>query len=118
MDSQSGENADQSGGQNVASSGGSTNTNIGPLWNHVEKGVKQDQRGGTTKITCKFCNMIFTGTYSRIRAHLLGNKGQGVEVCNQITRSQQIECQRLEDDYEEFKKNKRINKIPLPCGRV
>lgn len=33
---------------------------------------------------CNYCDQIYNGSYSRVRAHLLGRRGQGVKICTAI----------------------------------
>ncbi|CAN7074785.1 unnamed protein product [Brassica oleracea var. botrytis] len=86
-----------------------------PLWNYVTKLEKSGAKGSTWKFKCNICNKDRQGSYSRIRAHLLGIKNQGIAICKKATRSQKAEMQKLEDEFE-----KKINEcgsraVPLPC---
>ncbi|KAL0690949.1 hypothetical protein Bca4012_090628 [Brassica carinata] len=86
-----------------------------PLWNYVTKLEKSGAKGSTWKFKCNICNKDRQGSYSRIRAHLLGIKNQGIAICKKVTRSQKAEMQKLEDEFE-----KKINEcgsraVPLPC---
>ena len=58
-------------------------------WEHVVIQVKNAK--GTHLMKCKYCNHVFVGGPHRIRAHILGIRGQGVEKCTKasdIVRSQ------------------------------
>lgn len=81
------------------------------LWRHVTKIAKSKERGGNTKIRCNYCNNEFTGSYSRVKAHLLKIKGVGVAICSKVTPELLREFQREVAEAEE--KRKPIN-IPLP----
>ena len=48
-------------------------------WEHVLIQVKNAK--GTHLMKCKYCNHVFVGGPHRIRAHILGIRGQGVEKC-------------------------------------
>jgi hypothetical protein len=56
-----------------------------PLWAHVSKVlVNETGRGGNTRFRCHFCNLTFLGSYSRVKYHLLQQKGNGVAPCNKM----------------------------------
>ncbi|XP_047309896.1 uncharacterized protein LOC124913349 [Impatiens glandulifera] len=82
-----------------------------PLWKHVTKLVKMKERGGNMKIKCNFYNLEFTGSYSRVKAHLLQIKGEGVSVCPRVTTNILLQLRREMADVEE---RKRQVVIPLP----
>lgn len=44
------------------------------------------QKGAVEK-KCNYCNLPYNGSYSRVRAHLLGRGGQGVKICTAIDES-------------------------------
>lgn len=81
------------------------------FWSHVTKVAKSKERGGNTKIKCNFCNNEFVGSLSRVRAHLLKIKGQGVAVCTKITAEVLRQIKRELEEVEE--RNKSVD-IPLP----
>ncbi|KAF9592943.1 hypothetical protein IFM89_019148 [Coptis chinensis] len=54
---------------------------LSPLWNHVEKISKAPSGGGNYKVRCKFCSKIWSGSYSRVKKHFLGEGGFGVKEC-------------------------------------
>ncbi|KAJ9552369.1 hypothetical protein OSB04_016414 [Centaurea solstitialis] len=58
----------------LAETQGST-INQPPLWDNVTKLEKLAGLGGSWKFKCNFCNESRQGSYSRVRAHLLGIKG-------------------------------------------
>ncbi|GKC48011.1 hAT dimerization domain, ribonuclease H-like domain protein [Tanacetum coccineum] len=43
-----------------------------PLWEYVTKLEKQGASGGVWKFQCNLCSETRQGSYSRVRAHLLG----------------------------------------------
>ena len=51
-------------------------------WNHVAILRKHDK--GMPVVQCNHCHHVFVGGPFRIRAHLLGLKGLGVDKCHQI----------------------------------
>jgi hypothetical protein len=70
-----------------------------PLWKHVTKFVppkSSNARGGNTRFRCHFCENDYLGSYSRVRAHLLKIKNEGVVVCSKMT-SPMLEQLRKED---------------------
>jgi hypothetical protein len=70
-----------------------------PLWKHVTKFVppkSSNARGGNTRFRCHFCENDYLGSYSRVRAHLLKIKNEGVAVCSKMT-SPMLEQLRKED---------------------
>ena len=70
-----------------------------PLWKHVTKFVppkSSNARGGNTRFRCHFCENEYLGSYSRVRAHLLKIKNEGVAVCSKMT-SPVLEQLRKED---------------------
>ncbi|KAG2279755.1 hypothetical protein Bca52824_050975 [Brassica carinata] len=62
-----------------------------PLWNYVTKLKKSGVNGGTWKFKCNICNEDRQGSYSKVRAHLLGIKNQGIVVCKKATRKKKSE---------------------------
>ena len=52
------------------------------LWDHVIV-VKQNDKGMHVN-ECKHCKHVFVGGPHRIKAHLLGFKGQGVDKCRNV----------------------------------
>ena len=64
---------------------------LSPLWKYVTR-LGGGKGGGTTKFTCPFCNITFTGSYTRVRKHLCGPmpcdehkpKKSGIRTCTEI----------------------------------
>ena len=56
-----------------------------PLWRHVNKIKNNGPDGGNAVLECKFCGKQISGSYTRIRAHLLKIPHQGVSICKQVT---------------------------------
>ncbi|KAL6509716.1 hypothetical protein OROGR_023026 [Orobanche gracilis] len=83
------------------------------LWKHVTKVSKIGGRSRNTKIKCNFCNFEFTGSYSRVKAHLMKIKGQGVQLCTKISAEVFKEMQR---ELAEEEERKRPIEIPLPSS--
>ncbi|GJV65982.1 hypothetical protein Tco_1476810 [Tanacetum coccineum] len=55
-----------------------------PLWEYVTKLEKQGAAGGVWKFQCNLCSETRQGSYSRVRAHLLGS---GIAICKSPTRA-------------------------------
>ena len=62
-------------------------------WNHVTVLRKHDK--GMPVVQCKHCHHVFVGGPFRIRAHLLGLKGLGVDKCRQIDVVIKAEVQKM-----------------------
>jgi len=56
-----------------------------PLWRHVNKIENNGPDGGNAVLECKFCGKQISGSYTRIKAHLLKIPHQGVSICKQVT---------------------------------
>ncbi|GFZ12749.1 major facilitator superfamily protein [Actinidia rufa] len=52
-----------------------------PLWNYVTRLDKTARGGGNWEFQCKFCNGIFKGSYTRVKAHLMKLTGKGISAC-------------------------------------
>ncbi|KAL5227718.1 hypothetical protein ABZP36_015983 [Zizania latifolia] len=57
-----------------------------PLWKYVTKLEKIDgSQGGNARSKCTFCGHIISGSYSRVKAHLLKISCGGTKVCPKVT---------------------------------
>ena len=61
-----------------------------PLWRHVSK-LRKTSGGGNNLIKCSLCDFSFNGSYTRVRAHLLQLKGEGVRSCPKVSSSKLVE---------------------------
>ncbi|KAL0771456.1 hypothetical protein Bca101_036607 [Brassica carinata] len=86
-----------------------------PLWNYVTKLEKLGATGGTWRFKCSFCDEIRQGSYSRVKAHLLALKGQGISICRRATMADKLEMQKLENEFELKKSESGCRAVPLPC---
>ncbi|KAJ9561019.1 hypothetical protein OSB04_006179 [Centaurea solstitialis] len=94
---------------------GST-TDQPPLWDNVTKLEKlAGGAGGSWKFKCNFCNESRQGSYSRVRAHLLGIKGFGISICKKTTAADKANMKRLEDAYEQKKLESQAKEVEFPC---
>ncbi|KAG6491142.1 hypothetical protein ZIOFF_052474 [Zingiber officinale] len=78
----------------------------------VEKAVG----GGNVTWSCNICNKVCKGSYSRVKAHLLKQKGAGIAGCTAVTMDQMKRMQQLIDDAELRKKNSKQKEVPLPSS--
>ncbi|GKD51872.1 hAT dimerization domain, ribonuclease H-like domain protein, partial [Tanacetum coccineum] len=86
-----------------------------PLWEYVTKLEKQGKGGGVWKFTCNRCSETRQGSYSRVRAHLLGIKGTGIATCKSTTAGDRQKMKQLEDAYEKKKAESNAKEVALPC---
>ena len=56
-----------------------------PLWNHVQVLNIPIGGGGNRVWSCNYCNKKVTGSYSKVKAHLLKIPNFGVEACKSVT---------------------------------
>lgn len=67
-------------------------------WKHVSVFGGFDKGSGTKRWKCNHCNLRYNGSYSRVRAHLLGFSGVGVKSCPAIDGSLREAFQVLEEE--------------------
>lgn len=75
-------------------------------WEHVSVFGGFDRGSGTKRWKCNHCNLRYNGSYSRVRAHLLGFSGVGVKSCPAIDRSLREAFHILEEERLSRKKKK------------
>ena len=90
-----------------------------PLWQYVTKVEKPPgafvKSGGNTYFKCNYCGIVYMGSYSRVKAHLLQISGKGIKACLKVTKSHKLEMQRMHDQVENDKLEKEWrSQIPLP----
>ncbi|KAL1190553.1 hypothetical protein V5N11_032833 [Cardamine amara subsp. amara] len=71
--------------------------------------------GGTWSFRCNICKEERAGSYSRVRAHLLGIKNYGIAGCKKASSIQKAEMKKLEDDFEKKKSEFGPREVHLPC---
>lgn len=82
-------------------------------WEHVSVFGGFDRGSGTKRWKCNHCNLRYNGSYSRVRAHLLGFSGVGVKSCPAIDRSLREAFQILEEErLARRKKRNSLNEKP------
>lgn len=75
-------------------------------WKHVSVFGGFDKGSGTKRWKCNYCNQRYNGSYSRVRAHLLGFTGVGVKSCPAIDKPLREEFRILEEERLQRKKKK------------
>ena len=84
------------------------------LWRYVSKLRKSPIGGGNNMIKCRLCDFSFNGSYTRVRAHLLQIKGEGVRSCPKVSLSKLFELKKLDNQATlKIKMSKKRN-VPLP----
>jgi len=68
-----------------------------PLWRYVSK-LRKISSGGNNIIKCNLCDFLFNGSYTRVRAHLLQLKGEGVRSCPKVSSSKIVELKKLDNE--------------------
>jgi len=64
---------------------------------------KRGEVGGTWNFKCNFYGESRNESYSRVKAHLLQVKGQGIAICKKVTRQDTIEMTRAKEEFERKK---------------
>ncbi|XP_050365630.1 uncharacterized protein LOC126784190 [Argentina anserina] len=92
-----------------------------PLWKYVinhtvldDDGNVVKTAGGNVSLECKFCHVSFNGSHSRVRSHLLKEKGTGVRICSKINDDQSQEVHHLLSFCEQKLREKAPKKVYLP----
>jgi hypothetical protein len=87
-----------------------------PLWRYVQKVAKTGKgQGGNAKIICRLCNRDISGSYSRVKAHLLKISNAGVKLCPKVTIDDVLIQLKSEQDKADAISNLNMpNNIPLP----
>ncbi|XP_075675128.1 uncharacterized protein LOC142644387 [Castanea sativa] len=89
------------------------------LWQYVTKVEKPAgasvKSGGNTYFKCNYCGVVYMGSYSRVKAHLLKIPNKGIKPCPKVTPSHRLEMQQMYDKVENNKlERERRSQIPLP----
>ena len=78
-----------------------------PFWQYVTKVEKPPgasvKLGGNTYFKCNYCGIVYMGSYSRVKAHLLQISGKGIKACLKVTKSHRLEMQRMHDQVKNDK---------------
>jgi hypothetical protein len=87
---------------------------IFPLWKYVSKIDKIGVRGGNCKFQCNFCQLVFNGSYTRVKSHLLRISGQGIRGCSTATPRDIQEMKKLVEQAEMKVRKNPVEMVPLP----
>ena len=90
-----------------------------PLWQYVTKVEKPPnacvKKCENTYFKCNYCGVVYMGSYSRVKAHLLKINNKGIKACPIVTPSHRQEMQRMHDQVENDKlEREERSRIPLP----
>ncbi|XP_026441584.1 uncharacterized protein LOC113340676 [Papaver somniferum] len=87
-----------------------------PLWRYVTKKDKV-KGGGNWNFVCNHCQVPYSGSYSRVKAHLLKIPGSGIRICPKVREHKLQEMKQLSDEAEARAKASKFKSVPLPtCG--
>ncbi|KAJ1415465.1 Zinc finger, BED-type [Sesbania bispinosa] len=84
-----------------------------PLWAYVTMLQNKKEGGGNASWRCNYCNIIYKGSYFRVKSHLLKEKGHGIAICSQVSNDCLKEMKKIE--REAMEKSKPVH-VPLPTG--
>ncbi|XP_075665579.1 uncharacterized protein LOC142635278 [Castanea sativa] len=89
------------------------------LWQYVTKVEKPAgasvKSGGNTYFKCNYYGVVYMGSYSRVKAHLLKIPNKGIKPCPKVTPSHRLEMQQIYDKVENDKLEREWrSQIPLP----
>ena len=84
-----------------------------PLWRYFTK-IRKTPGGGNYMVNCSLCDFEFNGSYTRVRAHLLKIKGEGVRVCPKVNPTKLVELKRLNNEATLKIENSKKKKVSLP----
>ena len=86
-----------------------------PLWRYDSK-LSKTPGGGNNMIKCNLCDFSFNGSYTRVKAHLLQIKGEGVRSCPKVSSSKLVEFKKLDNQASLKIKILKKRKVPLPVS--
>lgn len=86
-----------------------------PLWKHVTK-IKSvgGTGGGNFELKCHFCDIVYNGSYTRVRAHLLKISGKGVRPCTKITPAKISELKKIDNEARSKEDKSKGKSVSLP----
>jgi hypothetical protein len=84
-----------------------------PLWSYVSIIETRKGGGGNRRWKCNFCQKDFSGSYSRVKIHLLKNGGDGISACTKVTTEYLSELKRVVQLAEERQQARNV-RVPLP----
>lgn len=93
-----------------------------PLWKHVSLVSKSKDGGGNRVWNCNYCLKENKGSYSRVKAHLLGISLMGIKSCTKVTKEiktqleLEVEMAARKEAMLEDGRIRKSNYITLPSG--
>ncbi|XP_058766128.1 uncharacterized protein LOC131639665 [Vicia villosa] len=86
-----------------------------PLWKYVTK-IKSfsGNGGGNFEIKCNLCDIVFNGSYTTLRSHLLKISGKGVRSCVKITTAKLIELKKMDNEAKSKEEKSKRKFVSLP----
>jgi hypothetical protein len=86
-----------------------------PLWRYVNKIAKTGKgKGGNAKSICRLCDRDISGSYSRVKAHLLKMGDGGVKACPKVTIDILVQLKSEQDKADASSRSNTPLNIPLP----
>ncbi|XP_061338275.1 uncharacterized protein LOC133285116 [Gastrolobium bilobum] len=85
-----------------------------PLWSYVTRVEDGTNAGGNMSWKCKFCQLEYRSSYTRVNAHLLKIKCKGIGVCKKVKQASLMEMGKLEEEYSKRVRNNAPKHVPLP----
>lgn len=87
-----------------------------PLWDHVIVLEKPKKGGGNTLWQCKYSPMSKLTSYTRVEAHLLQKKAQGIAPCPKVTKQMLDEMRREVQRCQELVERGKSRTVSLPTA--
>ncbi|PRQ23502.1 hypothetical protein RchiOBHm_Chr6g0262081 [Rosa chinensis] len=81
------------------------------------KKIQKRQGGGGWKWQCNFCKLYYSGSYTRVRSHLLKEGIAGVAICTKVTPHAFIAMTKLARESKERLMNAAPRHVPLPSAQ-
>ncbi|XLU45578.1 hypothetical protein S245_040392, partial [Arachis hypogaea] len=69
--------------------------------------------GRNLEFECKFSKVLFSGSYTRVRAHLLKISGKRIRFCAKVTSTKLEELKKLDSESTLLHESKKAKSIPL-----
>uniref|UniRef100_A0A803M3X6 DUF659 domain-containing protein n=1 Tax=Chenopodium quinoa TaxID=63459 RepID=A0A803M3X6_CHEQI len=82
-----------------------------PLWKFVVKGDRISGGGGNYNWKCNFCGEVKNGSYTRVKAHLLGEQRKGIQTCNKVKIDDLAKLRKFHRESKDYKKSL-LPKVP------
>ena len=76
--------------------------------------LKKLSDGENSIIKCSLCDFSFNGSYTRVRAHLLQLKEEGVKSCLKVSSSKLVKLKKLNNEATLKIEISKKKNVPLP----